>query len=77
MGAFDIPLSIISSENAIINFNVALVLKGMAAHKSQNVWYRVLFVLFCRYTYVNTFRSINWRSHIKTVHGRVLKLMDS
>ena len=59
MGAFDIPLSIISSEYAIVNFNVALVLKGMAAHKSQNVWYRVLFVLFCRYTYVNTFRCIN------------------
>ena len=59
LGVFDIPLSFFCFEYSIINFNLALVLKGMAAHKSQNVWYRVLFVLFCRYTYVNTFICIN------------------
>ncbi|CAM9310224.1 unnamed protein product [Sphacelaria rigidula] len=30
----------------------------MAAHRSQFVWYRRLFVFFSRYAYVNTFKRI-------------------
>ena len=31
---------------------------AMALHQSQFVWYRRLFVVFSRYTYVNTFRPL-------------------
>jgi len=34
------------------------VWRAMAAHASQFVWYRRLFILFSRYTYVNTWREI-------------------
>lgn len=56
-GVLDLPLSLLS-DNVVINFNLLKVLKGMQAHKSQNVWYRILFVLFSRYTYMNTFVKI-------------------
>ena len=59
LGLFDIPFSMIFSEYSIVNFNLIRVLSGMRAHRSQNVWYRILFVLFSRYTYVNTFVLIN------------------
>ena len=59
LGVSDVPLSVLTSEYAVVNFNLIRVLRGMAAHKSQNVWYRILFVLFSRYTYVNTFVKIN------------------
>ena len=58
LGFFDVPFSLFSCENVVVNFNLFRVLKGMTAHRSQNVWYRILFVLFSRYTYVNTFVSI-------------------
>uniref|UniRef100_M4BVJ8 N-acetylglucosaminylphosphatidylinositol deacetylase n=1 Tax=Hyaloperonospora arabidopsidis (strain Emoy2) TaxID=559515 RepID=M4BVJ8_HYAAE len=32
--------------------------KAMALHRSQFVWYRRLFVVFSRYTFVNTFRPL-------------------
>ena len=34
--------------------NLPLALHVMAAHWTQLVWYRVLMVIFSRYTYVNT-----------------------
>ena len=55
MGIADLPFSFIFAEHVAINFNLFRVIQGMAAHKSQNVWYRILFVIFARYTYVNTF----------------------
>lgn len=36
----------------------------MAIHASQFVWYRRLFVIFSRYTYLNTFEEIRWRSKL-------------
>jgi N-acetylglucosaminylphosphatidylinositol deacetylase len=58
LGIFDLLLSYSLSDLIFTNFNVMTVIKGMAIHKSQNIWYRVLFVLFSRYTYVNTFTNI-------------------
>jgi len=36
---------------------------AMLAHRSQLVWYRLLFVLFARYTYFNTLRPISLTEH--------------
>jgi N-acetylglucosaminylphosphatidylinositol deacetylase len=39
-----------------VRFNYFHGYNSMALHQSQWVWFRKLFVLFSRYTYVNTFR---------------------
>ncbi len=36
-------------------FRPATQMRAMAAHHSQNVWFRKLFVWFSRYTFVNSF----------------------
>lgn len=59
LGIFDLIFSYLLSDFMFININFMSVMKGMAMHKSQNVWYRVLFVLFSRYTYVNTLTNIS------------------
>eukprot|EP01084_Bolivina_argentea_P315297 546210_1 len=38
-----------------INLDLRLVWKAMSSHSSQFVWYRRLFIVFSRYSYVNTF----------------------
>jgi len=37
--------------------------KAMAAHNSQNVWFRKLYMLFSRYILINTFDQINMGNH--------------
>nr|CCA20083.1 predicted protein putative [Albugo laibachii Nc14] len=39
----------------------------MAIHASQFVWYRRLFVIFSRYTFLNTFREISCRSKYQKI----------
>eukprot|EP01015_Nassula_variabilis_P035847 TRINITY_DN9106_c0_g1_i1.p2 TRINITY_DN9106_c0_g1~~TRINITY_DN9106_c0_g1_i1.p2 ORF type:complete len:110 (-),score=34.40 TRINITY_DN9106_c0_g1_i1:184-513(-) len=41
-----------------LNFNLFYSLKAMSIHKSQFVWFRKLFVLFSRYTYLNNLNPI-------------------
>lgn len=31
----------------------------MSAHKSQYVWFRKLYMLFSRYTFINTLQEVN------------------
>ena len=31
----------------------------MAAHKSQYVWFRKLYMIFSRYTFINTLQEVN------------------
>jgi len=59
LGIFDIILSLLLSKNIAITLNILHIWKAMAAHSSQFVWYRRLFVIFSRYTYVNTFTTID------------------
>lgn len=42
-----------------LNDSPGLTYRAMLAHASQFVWYRRLFILFSRYTYVNTLREID------------------
>jgi N-acetylglucosaminylphosphatidylinositol deacetylase len=39
------------------NWQPLLVYRAMCAHASQLVWFRYIFILFSRYTLVNTLRS--------------------
>ena len=58
LGVFDLLLSL-SEDMLFVNVNIGLAWRAMAAHYSQFVWYRKLFVLFSRYGYVNTLRPIS------------------
>jgi N-acetylglucosaminylphosphatidylinositol deacetylase len=55
LGVADLPLSLLAGEHVAVNFNLFKVVQGLVAHWSQAVWYRILFVIFARYTYINTF----------------------
>lgn len=55
----DILISLLTSEHVVANADVFRVFFALLAHKSQLAWYRVLFVFFSRYSYVNTFAKIN------------------
>jgi N-acetylglucosaminylphosphatidylinositol deacetylase len=43
-------------EFSFVRFNYFHGFNSMAMHKSQFVWFRHLFVLFSRYTYINTYQ---------------------
>lgn len=61
--------NILSHYGKIINysFNVAnlfpnvifLLQSAMAAHKSQYVWFRKLYMIFSRYTFINTLQEVS------------------
>ena len=53
LGLLDAPLSVLS-ERCYASIDPALNYRAMQAHFSQFVWYRRLFVLFSRYTFLNT-----------------------
>lgn len=61
LGPLDVPLSMLTALMqpdivGIVGGRVALALKLMQAHCSQCTWYRRLFILLSRYTYVSTLR---------------------
>ena len=57
IGVLDIVFSA-SSRLCFINFSPGTVYRAMAAHASQFVWYRKLFVVFSRYSSINTLNLI-------------------
>jgi len=62
LGVVDLPVSLVLAKwtGALIciNINPLLSYRAMQAHHSQFVWYRQLFVLFSRFTTINTLRPI-------------------
>jgi N-acetylglucosaminylphosphatidylinositol deacetylase len=48
-------------------FNPLLVWRAMKAHHTQFVWYRRLFIVFSRYSYINTLKSIDYSEEIKKI----------
>lgn len=58
MSILDFFVSAVRSEQVLVNWNIWVVWKAMALHRSQFVWYRKLFVVFSRYGYINTLREI-------------------
>lgn len=62
-GVLDMPWSLATSYGPPLgaffsSFSARIVWTAMAAHHSQFVWYRRLFVIFSRYAYVNTFKRM-------------------
>jgi hypothetical protein len=57
LGPFDLVFSLFSSaEHVFFSLSPLLTHATMLAHHSQYVWFRRLFVLFSRYSYLNTLR---------------------
>lgn len=62
-GMLDMPWSLATSYGPPLgaffsSFSARVAWAAMAAHHSQFVWYRRLFVIFSRYAYVNTFKRM-------------------
>jgi len=57
-GVLDVPLSSLSRV-AFFAFEPLRVYRAMQAHASQLVWFRKLFIVFSRYTCVNTFQALS------------------
>jgi len=58
IGIFDFFLCLFD-DHTMINLNLWKSYKAMKAHYSQFVWFRRLFVIFSRYTYINTLKCLN------------------
>lgn len=43
----------------VIQINLLAIIAAMTAHHSQFVWFRKLFVVFTRYSYVNSFKEMH------------------
>lgn len=58
-----VQLTYIISSKTLISIIVANIKelplqKAMAAHKSQYVWFRKLYMIFSRYTFINTLQEV-------------------
>lgn len=58
LSAADYCLSLFNHDILIFQFAVLKVFQAMWAHYSQFVWYRFLFIMFSRYSFINTFKKI-------------------
>lgn len=54
-GIVDLCLSFLFNSIQFYNFNLLKVYEGMCSHASQFVWYRKIFIVLSRYSYVNSF----------------------
>ncbi|ETV98885.1 hypothetical protein H310_08379 [Aphanomyces invadans] len=59
IGALDVIFTAPSSVVQFVSFTPWESYNAMALHSSQFVWFRRLFVLFSRYTYVNTLTQVH------------------
>lgn len=57
IGLIDIWISMMCEEHVVLNFNLWRLLCALWLHRTQITWYRVLFVIFSKFTYVNTFKE--------------------
>lgn len=59
-GFLDCALSLYTSENVFILslFEHENVMRAMSKHNTQFVWYRKLYMVFSRFTYINTFNEL-------------------
>ncbi|XP_015593487.1 N-acetylglucosaminyl-phosphatidylinositol de-N-acetylase [Cephus cinctus] len=56
----DLPISLLSGSYwYFVDYNQRRIIKeAMAAHKSQYVWFRKLYMIFSRYTFINTIQEV-------------------
>jgi len=58
LGIFDLLIAYWLSDYLITKFCISIALKGMYIHRSQNRWYRQLFVLLSTFSVINSFTPI-------------------
>jgi hypothetical protein len=58
-GILEIIAAVLVSEHVVIMLGVITALRGMFVHRSQNLWYRQIFVCVSSYSYVNSFSTIS------------------
>mmetsp|Transcript_38937 Transcript_38937/g.39634 ORF Transcript_38937/g.39634 Transcript_38937/m.39634 type:complete len:224 (+) Transcript_38937:75-746(+) len=59
LGPVDVLISLyLNNTLLVVGPSLILASKAMWAHRTQLVWYRLLFIIFSRYSYVNTFRAL-------------------
>lgn len=59
LGPLDLFFSMWGSEQDIaITFNLCLMYQAMASHRSQCVWWRILFLLVSRFSFINSFAEM-------------------
>jgi len=60
MGIFDCFVTRASgSAYVVYNLNVVAVVRALAMHWSQFVWFRFIFIVLSRFSYMNSFSSID------------------
>lgn len=57
----DLPISLLSASYwYLVTYDQRKILRNaMTAHKSQYVWFRKLYMIFSRYTFINTFQEVS------------------
>ncbi|XP_076175697.1 phosphatidylinositol glycan anchor biosynthesis class L [Ptiloglossa arizonensis] len=57
----DLPISLLSASYwYLVTYDQKKIIKNaMIAHKSQYVWFRKLYMIFSRYTFINTFQEVS------------------
>ncbi|EFN78659.1 N-acetylglucosaminyl-phosphatidylinositol de-N-acetylase [Harpegnathos saltator] len=57
----DLPISLLSAPYwyLVTREQRRIIKKAMTAHKSQYVWYRKLYMIFSRYTFINTLQEVS------------------
>jgi N-acetylglucosaminylphosphatidylinositol deacetylase len=58
LSILDYPFSVLHNDVLILQFALVKVFQAMWIHYSQFVWYRFLFILFSRYSFINTFKKV-------------------
>ena len=58
-GILNIIPIILLSDIVIVNVNIYTIYRALYAHRTQLVWYRILFVLFSSCSYINSFIEID------------------
>ena len=61
LGVFDLPLTLllVARKLVVINlWDLRAVFLAMSMHWSQFVWFRFLFILLSRFSYVNSFQAL-------------------
>ena len=55
----DLPASLLSAF-LFLDLNIIKAYRTMSLHRSQFVYYRKLFMIFSRYSIINSYEDIKW-----------------
>ncbi|KAK0055033.1 N-acetylglucosaminyl-phosphatidylinositol de-N-acetylase [Biomphalaria pfeifferi] len=61
IGLLDLPLTVSSNKLTFVSSprNILRAQQAMLTHKSQLEWFRILYIIFSRYMFMNTYHSCN------------------